>query len=277
MGTIVGGFILPHEPGIFFMPKEKWSDGQRRVLKAYEEIRERIGKLGATTVVVVGADHYVLFGPGCLPSFLIGIGDVSGPYERFPGMSQDEIPNNEPLASHIARFGRENGFDWAVAKSLHVDHSIGVPARMCALPNPTVRAVIPVYLASGVEPLIRSRRAYQVGGAIRAAVEAWDADERVVVIGSGGISHWVGMADMGKVNEEYDRKILDCVVNGDAESMIAMPDDYVVNEAGNGALEIRNFLCMMGALPGMRGELIAYERGPEWVTGLGFAEVRGNA
>jgi protocatechuate 4,5-dioxygenase beta chain len=48
----------------------------------------------------------------------------------------------------------------------------------------------------------------------------------------------------------------------------------VLTEAGNGALEIRNFLCMMGALPGGRGEVIAYEHGKEWVTGLGFAEFR---
>jgi protocatechuate 4,5-dioxygenase beta chain len=225
-------------------------------------------------VIVVGADHYVLFGPTCLPSFLIGIGDVSGPYERFPGISQDDIPNNEPLANHIAEFGREHGFDWAVAKSLHVDHSIGVPARVCALPNASVRGVIPVYLASGVAPLIRPRRAYQVGGMIRTAVEAWDSDERVVIIGSGGISHWVGLPEMGKVNNDFDRHILDCIVRGDAESMMAMSDEYVLAEAGNGALEIRNFLCMMGALPGGRGEVIAYEHGKEWVTGLGFAEFR---
>ena len=49
-------------------------------------------------MIVVGADHYVLFGPGCLPRYLIGIGDVSGPYERFPGIAQGEIPNNRPLA-----------------------------------------------------------------------------------------------------------------------------------------------------------------------------------
>ena len=46
-----------------------------------------------------------------------------------------------------------------------------------------------------------------------------------------------------------------------------------MERAGNGALEIRNFVCMMGALGDGRGEVIAYEHGPEWVTGLGFAQV----
>ena len=280
MAKIVGGFIMPHEPGIFYMPEAKWTDGQRRVLAAYDRIRARIGELAATTVIVVGADHYVLFGPTCLPSYLIGIGDVSGPYERFATIKQGEIPNNTALALHIAQYGREHGFDWAVAKTINVDHSIGVPARVCALPNASVRGVIPVYLASGVAPLIHPRRAYAVGGLIRDAVEAWqgnDGDERVVVIGSGGISHWVGMPQMGKVNEDFDRMVLDCVIRGDAEPMMAMSDEEVLEQGGNGAFEIRSFLCMMGALPGQAGELIAYERGAEWVTGLGFAEVRGQA
>jgi protocatechuate 4,5-dioxygenase beta chain len=273
MGTIAGGFIMPHEPGIFYMPKDKWTAEQTRVRSAYDQVAKRIGELGATTVVVVGADHYVLFGPGCLPSYLIGIGDVSGPYERFPGIGQDAIPNNTSLALHIAQYGRDRGFDWAVAKSLRVDHSIGVPARVCAMPNASVRGVVPVYLASGVEPLLPMARAYALGGLIRAAVEAWPQDERVVVIGSGGISHWVGLPEMGKVNETFDRWILECVISGDAGAILKLSDAEVFQQGGNGAWEIRSFLCMMGALPGQKGSVIAYEHGPQWVTGLGFAEV----
>lgn len=273
MGMIAGGFIVPHEPGIFYIAKEKWTVEQARVRAAYDRVAHQVGELRATTVVVVGADHYVLFGPGCLPSYLIGIGDVSGPYERFPGIEQGTIPNNTPLALHIAQYGREHGFDWAVAKSLRVDHSIGVPARVCALPNAGVRGVVPVYLASGVEPLLPMARAYALGSLIRAAVEAWPEDERVVVIGSGGISHWVGLPEMGKVNETFDRWILDCVTKGDAEAILELSDAEVFEQGGNGAWEIRNFLCMMGALPNHKGSVIAYEHGPQWVTGLGFAEV----
>jgi len=273
MARIVGGFVRPHEPGIFYMPRERWTEGQRRVMAAYGDIARRIGELEATAVVVVGADHYVLFGPGCLPSYLIGIGEVSGPYEKFAGIDQGAIPNHAPLAEHIARHGRDHGYDWAVAKVLRVDHSIGLPARVCALVNPSVRGVIPVYLASGVEPVISLRRAHQLGGALRAAVEAWDTDDRVVVIGSGGISHWVGMPQMGRVNEAFDHRVLDCVVRGDPRDLLEMSDAEILEQGGNGAFEIRNFLCMMGALPGRTGRVLCYEHGDEWVTGLGFAEV----
>ncbi|MEW5686057.1 MAG: protocatechuate 3,4-dioxygenase [Pseudomonadota bacterium] len=277
MGKIVGGFVLPHEPGLFFTPKEAAKPQLLDVHAAYDRVRDRIGELQATTVVVIGADHYVLFGPQCLPNFLIGIGDVTGPYEKFPGVRQDEIPNNRELARQILQHGRAHGFDWSASKSLRVDHSVGLPARICALPNPTVKGVIPVYLASGVEPLIPIRRAYEVGGAIRAAVEAADADERVVVIGSGGISHWVGMPRMGDHNEGFDRMVLDCVVRGDAEPLFALSDAEIIEQAGNGGLEIRNLACAMGALPGRSGALIAYHNEPDWVAGLGFAEIHAAA
>ncbi|MCZ4316886.1 hypothetical protein O4H66_26080 [Comamonadaceae bacterium G21597-S1] len=273
MAMIVGGFIMPHEPGVFLAPQERWSVETTRLRSHYDAIGARIGELGATTVIVIGADHYVLFGPGCLPSYLIGIGEVSGPYERFPGIEQGDIPNNPVLAHHIVRSGHALGFDWAVAKTLRVDHSIGIPARLCALPNPSVRAVVPVYLASGVEPLLPMARCYQLGRQIRDAVQTWDADERVVVIGSGGISHWVGLAQMGQVNATFDKWVIDCFVSGDAAALIGRSDAEVLAQGGNGAWEIRSFVCLMGAMPGCTGRLLAYESDPQWVTGMGFAEL----
>jgi protocatechuate 4,5-dioxygenase beta chain len=272
MAEIVGGFLVPHDPGLFATAAEGPSPLQQRTDAAFAEIRDRIGALEATTVIVVGADHYVLFGPACLPTMLIGIGDVSGPIERFPGMEQGEIPNNEALAVHLCDYGLAHGFDWTVSKSLKVDHSVGAPARRCALPNPTVRGVIPIYLASGVAPLIAKRRAFELGGMIAAAVAAWPEPERVVVIGSGGMSHWVGLPQMGTVNAAFDREILESVARGDVASLVALDDGEIVERGGNGALEIRNFICAIGAMPGCTGRIIAYEH-ENTRTGLGFAEL----
>lgn len=271
MAEIVGGFLMPHEPGVLRIP-QPWSEAQQQVMGAYKAIAGRIAALRADTVVIVGSDHYVLFGPQCLPSCLIGIGDVSGPYERFEGMEQGPMRTNAPLARHIASFGREHGVDWAVAKHLQVDHSIGIPARLCALPNAHV-GVVPVYLASAVEPLVPKRRAFQIGAAIRAAVQAWPEDARVVVIGSGGISHWVGLPQMGQVNPEFDARVIACVHANDAAALIALDDADILREAGNGPWEIRNFLCAMGAVGRGNHRVLHYATGAEWVTGLGFMEL----
>jgi protocatechuate 4,5-dioxygenase beta chain len=271
MAKIVGGFLMPHEPGVLRIA-QPWSEAQQQVMGAYTAIARRIAELQADTVIVVGSDHYVLFGPQCLPSCLIGIGDVSGPYERFEGMEQGPMRTNSALAQHIAEYGRNNGVDWAVSKHITVDHSIGIPARLCALPNAGV-SVVPVYLASAVEPLVPKRRAHQIGQAIRAAVESWSEDARVVVIGSGGISHWVGLPEMGQVNPEFDRRVIDAVSANDAEALIGLDDAQILAEAGNGALEIRNFLCALGAVGRGQHRVLHYANGAEWVTGLGFMEL----
>ena len=96
----------------------------------------------------------------------------------------------------------------------------------------------------------------------------------MVSIGSGGISHWVGTAEMGKVAEDFDREILELGVKGDLAGLCAYSDEDILRRAGNGAMEIRNFACAMAALEQPVGEVIAYEAVPAWVTGLGFVQLK---
>ncbi|MGT2511105.1 DODA-type extradiol aromatic ring-opening family dioxygenase [Cupriavidus basilensis] len=276
MGKIVGGFLVPHDPVMFVAPDAPAPAVRDRMWNAFKTCAARLAELAPTSVVIVGADHYMLFGTGCLPSYLIGTGDVDGPLDAMPGLKRGVIPNSEALASHIAREGHANGFDWAVARALTVDHAIAIPNQLMVQPmREAGHAVgtIPVYLAAGVDPYIRMERAIQVGRHIRDAVSAGPEDERVVVIGSGGISHWVGTAEMGKVNETFDREILGYAERNDLRVLAALSDEYILANGGNGGMEIRNWACAMGALEGARGETIAYEAVPEWVTGLGFVQL----
>jgi protocatechuate 4,5-dioxygenase beta chain len=270
LGVVVGAFLVPHDPLVFLNPDAAGVATGLRVRRAYAEVADRIDALEPDVAIVVGADHYINFGPGCLPQYLIGVGDVSGPLERFPGVQQGVLTSCPPLARHIAESGFADGFDWAVAKVLNVDHSVGLPARLCL--RPTV-SVIPVYLASGVEPFLPLRRAYDLGCSILRAVQAWPEATRVVAIGSGGLSHWVGMPEQGRVNPDFDRKILGWLVQGDTEHLLSLTDAEILEFGGNGAMEIRNLLCAMAMMPTGVGRVIAYEPVSEWITGLGFAEI----
>ena len=277
MADIVGGFVVPHDPLIFSPPlmagAEAPAEQRARVMSAFASVAKRIGELNATTAIVIGSDHYLLFGPGCLPQMLIAIGDVDGPLERFRDIPRRIFPTNQPLALHLFERGREAGFDWAVAKAITVDHSIAIPYHTCVCPNPGTR-IIPIYLNCGVEPTVRLPRVRALGAFLRDAVRAWPEDERVVVIGTGGISHWVGTAEMGTVNSDFDKSILRLVEEGDVDGLTGFTDNDLFKNGGNGAFEIRNFVCAMAAMGPMRGHTIAYEPVPAWIAGLGFAELR---
>jgi protocatechuate 4,5-dioxygenase, beta chain len=269
MAKIVGGFVVPHDPLIFVNPQRENRDD---IFAAFEEVKRRITVLAADCVIVIGADHYILFGPNCLPQFIIGIGEAHGPIDALPGVANGPIKTNSGLAGHIARFGHYDGFDWAVSKSMAVDHAVGVPVRMC-LPGESAIEVVPVYLASGVEPFVPKQRAFNLGRSIAAAVASYSGNERVVVIGSGGISHWVGTAEMGRINSDFDHMVLGAIERGDHGALIALDDEVILAEAGNGAFEIRQFLCAMGAVGAQSGKTIAYLPWKGGVTGLGFAEL----
>lgn len=276
MGKIVGGFLVPHDPVMFVAPEAPQESVAQRMWGAFATCAQRLAQLNATSVVIIGADHYMLFGTGCLPQYLIGTGDIDGPIDALPGLRRGVIPDSQKLASFIAEHGKDNGFDWAVGRAFTVDHAVAIPNQLIVEP---VRAqgqrigTIPVYLASGVDPFIKMQRAIVLGGAIKAAIEASPEDERVVVIGSGGISHWVGVPEMGKVNEVFDREIMDYAVRGDLAGMGALTDEYILANGGNGGMEIRQWACAMGAMPGAKGEIIDYAAVPEWVTGLGFVQL----
>jgi len=273
MAQIVGGFMLPHDPLIAAIPEAPSAQQRQACMGAYSKIVRRLQELKVDTVIVIGDDHYTIHSPRCIPQYLIGIGDVEGPWEQWLGIPKTTYPNNEPLAHHIMQTGFDNGVDWAVAKSITLDHSTTIPIHYAVSPAGNVRAV-PVYLNSGYEPLISNRRAYQIGKIIRKAILSWKGDERVAIFGTGGISHWPGMAQMGKVNVEWDQKIMNHVESGDVDSLIALTDQEIMRDGGNGGLEIKNWICAMGALGPTRGELIAYEAVREWVCGCGYMEMK---
>lgn len=276
MGKIVGAFLVPHDPVMYVVPEAPPQEQRDAVWGAYRKCAERLKELAPTTVIIVGCDHYILFGPHCLPSYLIATGDVDGPIDQLPGLKRGVIHNNEVLATHIAEHGRDNGFDWAVARAFTADHSVAIPQQLIVEP---LRAAggevktIPVYLACGVDPYIKLSRAAELGAQLRQAVEAFPEDERVVIIASGGISHWVGSPQMGRVNESFDREIIGYAQNGDLAGLCRLTNDYILENGGEGAMEIRTYACAMGAMPGASGELLGYEAVPAWVTGLGFVQL----
>jgi len=272
MASLVGGFLLPHDPLIFSAPDAPGADIRDASTRAFAEIARRIRELEVDTIITVGADHYRMFGPHCVPQCLIGIGDVHGPAE--PGFlpEQRTIPAHPELASHLLREGIAQGIAWSFSKDLLADHATFVPYLCCYEQVPRAR-VIPVYLNEAVAPVLPNRLVRSVGESIRAAVQSWPGAERVAVVGTGGCSHWVGAPGMGSINSDLDDQMLALVRKGDLDALCALSDDMVLKEAGNGALEYKNWICAMAATQARSARLIYYKAVPQWVAGVAFAEL----
>lgn len=274
MSELVAGFCMPHNPLMVANPKINAQESADAIYAAFDEVNKRIKAANVDTVIVIGDDHYYKFGPQCLPQFLIAIGDVDGPQEPWLGLERYAFENNTRLAEHIMDFGLDRGFDWAVAKSITLDHGTMVPVHLGVKPLESGIRAIPIYIASGVLPMIRRRRAHELGKMIGQAIASAPGNDRVAIFGTGGISHWVGESQMGRVNIEFDKMVLDHVHNGDTEALIALSDAYIDEYGGNGAHEIRNWLVAMGAMGSQTSELLCYEAIPEWINGVAVAELK---
>lgn len=272
MAELVGGFVIPHVPLIASNADAPPPAQRANVMNAFATVAGRLRELEVDTVIVIGSEHCSLFGSECLPPCFIGIGDIQGPMEEWLGIARKDLAGHPQLARHIVDHGMDNGIDWSVARNLTVDHAMMIPHHFVVGHVPGAR-IIPIYLNAGVAPAIRAPRAARIGASIAQAVASWPGPERVAILGTGGLSHWVGMAQMGAVNADWDRSIIALIEAGDLDSLIAMSDPAIEAAAGNGALEIKNHICAMAALPGARGRLIAYEAVTEWICGCGFLEL----
>ena len=134
MGKIVGGFWMPHDPVMFVAPDAPPLAQREAVWGAYKACAERLAALQPTSVIIVGCDHYILFGTHCLPRYVIGTGDVDGPIDRLPGLERGAVRNHEALATHIVEHGDGQGVDWTVARSFTVDHSFSIPHQLVVKP-----------------------------------------------------------------------------------------------------------------------------------------------
>ena len=276
MAQVVGGFLLPHDPLMAAKPTAPAPATLTSITASFDRVIDRLRDLRADTIVTIGDDHYAMFGPHCIPQCLIAIGDVDGPLESWLGIERAPLPINEGSAKHILTTGLNGGIAWSFAKSIVVDHSTVVPYRLWyekALPNVNL---VPIYLNAGVEPFIPSRMAQRIGVSMREAIESWPGNERVVIAGTGGCSHFVGNAAMGTVSERFDALMIDLIARGDIEGLIALDDAEVLRDGGNGAVELKNWITAMAATGGA-ASLIGYESVPEWISGIPFAELAATA
>lgn len=276
MGQIVGVFATAHSPGMTGFPERADAAQRTAVTDAFEVVRRRIEQLIPDAVIAVSVEHFTNFSLANLPAFAIGtaasyLGPVTAEMGKFLGIEQHQYPGAAALGEHLYRFAISSEFDPAlVAGDLDFDENFCVPLRFL---DPQSRLPLVPVIVNGVNPPGPTpRRCYEFGRMIRAAVEAQQEAQRVVVLGTGGLSHWVGMREAGNINEAFDRDFLQRLESDDPARLTAYQQDEI-NAAGNGADEIRAWIVAAGAA-GAGFDTLAYEPIPAWLTGTAVAAAR---
>jgi hypothetical protein len=274
MAQIVAGIACSHVP---FMASEKnWqrlNDLERANVRAgFDRARQLLEESRPDVLITFADDHFDRCFFDNLPAFLIGVGEET----RGPAIAGFDLPEVRlPIISDLARFilreGLEGGVDFAFSEELALDH-----AEMAPMIHLTPRwdvPIIPIVVNAFAPPMPTLKRCFDVGTFVGACVERWPENKRVAFLGTGGLSHWVGPPETGKINEDFDRWFLERLTAGqipEVANRYARYEDLEA-DAGNGGHEIRDWLAVAGAMrTHMRPQVLAYEPLRAWATGTGI-------
>jgi hypothetical protein len=261
---------------------ERMQARHRAVEGAMARLGDFLREARLDTLIVVGDDQDELYHPDNMPGMLIYYGETIPNVPLKPVANPDwgwraaarwyeekeprDYPVDASLARHLIEELIDREFDIAASaatpKGEGEGHAIGfVHKRIMKEIVPIVPVCINTYYPPNQPP---PRRCYKLGQAIRAAVESYPGDKRVGIVGSGGLSHFV-------VDEALDRGFIDMMRRNDAGSIQALPREKL----NSGSSEIRNWICVAGAVEHLALEWSLYEPGyrtPAGTgTGLGFA------
>jgi aromatic ring-opening dioxygenase catalytic subunit (LigB family) len=206
-----------------------------------------------------------------MPSVCIGVGEThEAPPEPWMKGLPFESPwkGNPELGLYLAERAFKQGFEPTLSYHLEMDHGVAIPLWRMGLTK--LPAIVPFVINTVEPPLISVRRCLDWGSFLREAIEAYPKNLRVAIMATGGLSHSIGEHDMGRIDEPFDKKCLDLMTTGDIPKLVDFLDQHI-EDGGNGAAEIRNWVMAHKAVEGKGFDLIGYHPYPEWYVGCAFA------
>ena len=240
------------------------------VFKGYEFSKRWIAEKMPDVVVLVYNDHASAFSLEIIPTFAIGCAERFAPADE--GWGPRPVPDVEghpELAWHIAQSTILDEFDMTIVNKMDVDHGLTVPLSLLfGQPQAWPVKVIPLAVNVVQYPPPTGNRCWNLGRAIRKAVESFDEDLDVMIFGTGGMSHQLQGPRAGLINREFDTRFLD-KLTADPAGLVKLPHVDYVREAGSEGIELVMWLIMRGALAPDAREVYRFYHVPASNTALG--------
>lgn len=251
MARLVLGVGTSHVPGIGAALDHGKTDQHpwKPIFDGYEPARRWIAEQRPDVAIVVYNDHGSAFSLDTLPTFALGAAEK---YEvADEGWGPRPVPpvhGDADLSWHLVESLVEDEFDITVCQKLALDHGCTVPLSILfGQPEQWPVRVVPLVLNVIQYPTPTPARCFKLGQAIRRAIDAYEPDIRVALVGTGGMSHQLQGQRSGHINSEFDRMFLDKIAS-DPESLTRISTAEYIRLAGSEGAELIMWLVMRGAL-----------------------------
>ena len=272
MARVTAGVAMSHVPAIgAAVDLGKTGEPYWKPLFAgFEFSRQWIADENPDVIFLVYNDHATAFGLDNIPTFAIGCADEFEIADEGWGARPVPLVKGAPdLAWHVRQSVIQDDFDLTTVNEIKVDHGLTVPLTlMYGQPEAWPCLVIPFAVNVIVYPPPSGRRCYLLGKAIRKAIESFDEDLSVQVWGTGGMSHQLQGPRAGLINQEFDRKFLDDLVDN-PEELANVPHIDYMRDAGSEGIELVMWLVMRGAMDDKVKEMHRHYHVPASNTAVG--------
>jgi protocatechuate 4,5-dioxygenase beta chain len=251
MARLVGAVCTSHIPAIgHAMARGLEQDVYWRPFFAgYPRAREWLTAVNPHLAIVVYNDHGLNFFLDKMPAFAVGAAREYRNADEGWGLPTTAPYRGDPeLSWHIIESLMGQDFDVTSCQEMLVDHGFTVPlALLWPRGVPPGLPVVPVCLNTIQHPLPSPMRCFKLGRAIGRAIASYPQDLRVVVIGTGGMSHQLDGERAGFINKEFDLMCLEKMVAAPLSLARFTIEDLVVL-AGTQGVELISWLVARGAL-----------------------------
>jgi protocatechuate 4,5-dioxygenase beta chain len=253
MAKIVGCVTTTHVPSIGgAIAKHQQEDPYwKPFFDGFKPVHAWLDKMKPDVAVVIYNDHGLNFFLDKLPTFAVGAAAEYRHADEGWGIPvQAPFCGDLDLSWHLINTLVEKEFDITTCQEMLVDHAFTIPMALLwpGADNRPVRTV-PVCINTVQFPIPSPRRSYKLGEAIGSAIESWDSDARVLVVGTGGLSHQLDGERAGFMNKEFDLQFMESLLKQPEWATQYSPYE-LVELAGSQGVELLMWLAARAALHG---------------------------
>jgi len=250
MAKIVGGITTSHVPAIGrAIARNLQQDPYwKPFFDGFPPVRQWLAEVKPDVAVVVFNDHGLNFFLDKMPTFAVGAAAEYRNADEGWGIPQVPAFNGDlDLSWHLIESLVAEEFDLTTCQEMKVDHAFTLPMALLWPDQKWPVRVVPVCINTVQAPLPSAKRCWKLGEAIGRAVKSFGSDERVVVIGTGGLSHQLDGERAGFINKEFDLRFMDSLAN-DPKWATQFTTHELIEQTGTQGVELLMWLATRGAL-----------------------------
>jgi len=257
MARIIGAVASTHVPAIGKAIAEKKQNDPdwKPFFQGCDYVHGWLAREKPDVAVIFYNDHGLNFFLDKLPTFAVGAADEYGNEDEGWGIPVARaVPGDPQLSWHLINALVADDFDITMCQQMLIDHAVTIPMALMWPGEAWPVKIVPVSINTVQHPLPSLARCLSLGRSIGRALQSYPRDLRVMIVGTGGLSHQLDGTRAGFINKDFDQLCMSKIAD-DPQALTGYSIHDWVELAGAQGVEFLNWMAMRGALTGRVKEL----------------------